>query len=240
MADSAFDEGAPLLHKGVARELGIKIIDGTWPAGEVLRLEDIQDRFGISRTVAREVVRQLEGLRLVASRRRVGILVQPRETWNVLSPTLIDWRLHSTDRANQLRSLIQLRHVVEPAAAAGAAQHASLETRAMLPPLAASMRHLGEAGKLQEFLELDITMHRTLLAASGNELFAAMASFVEVVLTARTELDLMPANPEPEALDAHEEVAMAVWRGDPQAAHAAMSRITGEVQTFFSQMPGPR
>lgn len=233
-----FDDGAPLLHKGVARDLGITIIDGAWAVEEVMTLEQIQHRFGISRTVAREVVRQLEGLGLVASKRRVGVQVQPRELWKVLSPTLIDWRLRSTDRVNQLRSLSQLRQVVEPAAAAGAAVHASVETRALLPPLAAAMRREGEAGRLQEFLELDIRLHRTLLASSGNELFAALGDVVEVVLRGRTELDLMPAQPAPAALEGHEAVAEAVWRGDPVAARDAMAGIISEVQEAFSITDG--
>ncbi|WP_244328274.1 FadR/GntR family transcriptional regulator [Yimella sp. cx-51] len=221
------------MHRGPARDLGIEIIEGRLAADSGMTLDDIQRRFDVSRTVAREVLRELETLHLVVARRRVGIVVQQRAAWNFLHPTLIDWRLRSEDRPRQLHDLTQLRHVVEPAAAAAAADLADVETRAMLPPLAARMRTLGEAGQLEEFMELDITMHRAILASSGNELFTAMADLVEVVLVARTELSLMPQQPKPEALAAHEAVADAIWRGDAGAARDAMVAITTEVLDAF-------
>ena len=134
----------------------------------------------------------------------------------------------------QLRDLTELRHVVEPAAAEAAARLADHATRARLPVLAARMRDLGEAGRLEEFLELDIELHRLILAASGNDLFAAVGDLVEVVLVGRTELSLMPEKPEAEALDAHEAVAQAIARRDPAAAQAAMAAITAEVLGAFA------
>lgn len=223
-----------LLHAAPARELGVAIIEGRMTPGSGLTLESVQQRFGLSRTVAREIVRQLESLGLVVSKRRVGIVVQERSQWHFLHPTLIDWRLRSTDRPRQLRDLTELRHVVEPAAAEAAARLADHATRARLPELAARMRDLGEAGRLEEFLELDIELHRLILAASGNDLFAAVGDLVEVVLVGRTELSLMPEKPEAEALDAHEAVAQAIARRDPAAAQAAMAAITAEVLGAFA------
>lgn len=74
-------------------ELGPAIASGELPEGTVLRAEELEERFGVSRTVVREAVRILEGMRLVASRRRVGITVQPRSDWDVFDPLVIRWRL---------------------------------------------------------------------------------------------------------------------------------------------------
>lgn len=235
MVDAGTGTPEPVrLHEECARTLGIEVIDGEWPVGEARTLEDVQTRFGVSRTVAREVARQLEVMGLVLTRRRHGMLPQPVERWSVLDPKLIDWRLRSTRRADQLRSLTQLRLVVEPEAAEGAARHASVHTRARLLPLAAEMRRTGEAGDLQEFLQHDIEFHRLILRSSGNELFAALSDLVAVVLSGRTDQGLMPAQPQPEALDGHEAVAQAVFRGDPAAARAAMQLILDEVRSAVS------
>ena len=64
----------------------------------------------------------LESMGMVASRRRVGITIQPPEKWNVFDPRVIRWRLDSDDRAAQLVSLSELRRGFEPAAAALAAR----------------------------------------------------------------------------------------------------------------------
>ena len=71
---------------------------------------------GVSRSVAREAIRVLESMGLVASRRRVGITIQPAHKWNVFDPQLIRWRLESGDRAAQLVSFSELRRGFEQAA----------------------------------------------------------------------------------------------------------------------------
>ena len=222
------------LHMACSRELGLEVIDGAWPEGAARTLDEISDRFGISRTVAREASAQLEAVGLVVSRRRRGLVAQPRTTWSYLNPVLIEWRLHSSQRKEQLRSLTQLRLIVEPEAAMGAAQHADIHTRARLLPIAAEMRRTGEAGELAEFLEHDIEFHRIILRASGNELFAALSDLVATVLQGRTELGLMPAQPLQVALSGHEAVAEAIFRGRPEQAHAAMLGVLDEVRTAIA------
>ena len=231
----ATDSGVPVRHHAIARELGIEIVDGVWTTGRSRTLEDIQSRFEVSRTVAREVSRQLESMGLVRTRRRLGLVAQPIDEWSALDPTLIDWRLHSTQREDQIYSLTQLRLAVEPAAAESAARFASIHTRASLLPLAAEMRRTGEAGQLHEFLIHDIEFHATLLKNCGNELFAALSDLVAVVLHGRTELGLMPAQPKEEALAGHEAVAEAVFRGDAAGARAAMEGILQEVHETFRE-----
>jgi DNA-binding FadR family transcriptional regulator len=226
---------SPALHSAVLDALGRSITSGDVAPGTPLTLEAIGAEHAVSRTVAREVMRLLEGLGLVRSRRRVGIVVLPMESWNVLDPRVIRWRLEGPGRDRQLRTLTELRHAVEPLAAAGAARHASPETRDELVDLATRMRVLGEHGDLTEFLALDVRMHELVLRSSGNELFGALAGVVAAVLSGRTHLGLMPASPVPEALDQHEEVARAVAAGDPAAAEAAMAAIVGEVRRALTE-----
>ncbi len=233
-------DASKLLHHRISRELGIEIIDGVWKEGTARTLEDIQSRSNVSRTVAREVSRQLESFGLVRTRRRLGLVAQGMESWNVLDAQLIDLRLHSQNREAQIYSLTQLRLAVEPAAAESAARLASIHTRARLLPLAAEMRRTGEAGLLEEFMAYDIEFHRLLLRSSGNELFSALADIVAVVLQGRTELGLMPAQPKPEALAGHEAVAEAVFKGDSKAARTAMEGILEEVREAFSEAEAAR
>lgn len=220
-----------VLHTTVLDSLGRRITSGDVAAGTPLTLDAIGTEFGVSRTVAREVMRLLEGLGLVRSGRRVGIVVLGMDAWNVLDPRVIRWRLEGPGRDAQLRTLTELRHAVEPLAAAGAARNATQEVRDELVATAARMRMLGEAGDLEEFLALDVRMHELLLRSSGNEMFGALADVVAAVLSGRTHLGLMPASPVPEALDQHEAVAHAVAEGDAERAEAAMAALVGEVRS---------
>ncbi|WP_307849534.1 FadR/GntR family transcriptional regulator [Qaidamihabitans albus] len=222
--------GVEVLHNTVLDTIGQRITAGALPPGHVLTLDRIQDDFGVSRTVARETMRILESMGLVTSRRRVGITVQPRESWNVFDPRVIWWRLSGSGRDAQLRSLTELRIAVEPLAASAAARNASVAQRARVLELATEMRGEGEAGELGGFLELDIAFHTVLLEASGNEMFGALADVVAVVLQGRTQLGLMPHQPVPEALELHEEVARAVAGGRAAHAETAMRELLAEVR----------
>lgn len=213
------------LHGRVLAELGPAIASGEYANGAVLRIEELEQRFGVSRTVVREAVRVLESMRLVSSRRRVGVTVRPKPEWNLYDPLVIRWRLAGPDRADQLRSLTQLRSAVEPVAAAGAATHASAEQCGALTGLVIKLATTAKAKDLETFLRHDIAFHRLVLDASGNEMFARLGDVVAEVLAGRTHHHLMPAQPAAEALRLHAEVAEAVQSGEPERAESAMRDI---------------
>ncbi|MEK2492867.1 FCD domain-containing protein [Kitasatospora purpeofusca] len=219
-------------------ELGPAIASGELPEGTVLRAEELEERFGVSRTVVREAVRILEGMRLVASRRRVGITVQPRSDWDVFDPLVIRWRLAGADRSAQLRSLGSLRLAVEPAAAALAARHATDDERRRLSALAVELTMTARAADLATFLRHDIEFHSTVLQASRNEMFAHLGDTVGAVLTGRTEYHLMPHQPEPYAIRLHREVAEAVCAGDAERAEQAMRTIVEGALTELNHQLG--
>ncbi|KOV16230.1 transcriptional regulator [Streptomyces sp. XY431] len=219
-------------------ELGPAIASGELPEGTVLRAEELEERFGVSRTVVREAVRILEGMRLVASRRRVGITVQPRSDWDVFDPLVIRWRLAGADRSAQLRSLGSLRLAVEPAAAALAARHATDDERRRLSALAVELTMTARAADLATFLRHDIEFHSTVLQASRNEMFAHLGDTVGAVLTGRTEYHLMPHQPEPYAIRLHREVAEAVCAGDSERAEQAMRTIVEGALTELNHQLG--
>ncbi|MEZ0066476.1 DNA-binding FadR family transcriptional regulator [Streptacidiphilus sp. MAP12-20] len=212
-------------------DLGPSIASGELGEGSVLRIEELEARYGVSRTVVRDAVRMLESMRMVAPRRRVGITVRPKSDWDVFNPTVIAWRLAGADRAAQLRSLGSLRVAVEPAAAGLAATHASDDQRRALSALAMEMTMTGRAGDLESFLRHDADFHATILQASGNEMFAHLGDTVEAVLRGRTEHHLMPHHPAEYAVQLHREVAEAVCAGDTAHAERAMrSIVTGALE----------
>lgn len=122
-----------LMQDSVSRTLAIEMLDGVWKAGESLTLEALQSRFGISRTVAREVAKTLESMNAVLVKRRIGLVARPFGEWQALNHQVIEWRLHSTQRERQLSSLTELRLAVEPAAAASAARLAPPRRQGEIP-----------------------------------------------------------------------------------------------------------
>lgn len=223
------------MHYAITEQLAIDIIEGRWKPGQSMTLNDIQERFSISRTVAREVAHTLESTHAVIVKKRVGLIAQDLHEWLSLDTQVIRWKLHSNHRRRQLLTLNELRLAVEPIAAADTAIKASIETRALMPVLAMELRKKAKSGNLDEFHRIDVRFHNEILTNSGNELFSTLSSLVSIVLVSRVEQGLYPEKPRPEALDAHEQVADAIWKGDADLAKEAMTRIVDEVRASTEQ-----
>ncbi|WP_392544940.1 FadR/GntR family transcriptional regulator [Oryzobacter telluris] len=238
--DDAASPAAPSsdLHAGVLDALGAEIVSGTAPEGSVLRIDRLDERFGVSRSVVREAVRVLSSMGLVETRRRVGVLVRPRAGWNVFDPRVIRWRLDGPGREEQLLSLGELRRGFEPVAAGLAAQRATGEQCARMAAAVMAMQVQAKAQDLEAYLEADQVFHATMLEASGNEMLAALASVVGEVLAGRTHHDLMPSRPNPEAIRLHSQVAQAIGAGDVAAATAAMTAIIDEASAAVREASG--
>ncbi|WP_435602400.1 FadR/GntR family transcriptional regulator [Streptomyces sp. bgisy130] len=214
------------LHARVLESLGPAITAGDYPPGTILRTDELEQRFDVSRTVIREAIRVLESMQLVASRRRVGVTVRPTEEWNVYDPRVIGWRLAGRDRPRQLRSLTVLRSAVEPVAAGLAARHATPEQCARLTEEAMGMVATSRGQQLNAYLVHDMAFHRVVLTASGNEMFARLGDVVAAVLTGRTQHRVMFTDPDPAAVTLHVQVAEAVRTGDAARAESLTREIT--------------
>lgn len=214
------------LHGHVLDTLGPAITAGEYPPGSVLRTDELARRFDVSRSVMREAVRVLESMHLVASRRRVGVIVQPASEWNVYDPQVIRWRLAGADRPRQLRSLTVLRSAVEPVAAGLAARHATPEQCSELTERALGMVANSRGHRLEQYLVHDVAFHRVILNASGNEMFARLGDVVAEVLAGRTHHEVMFEDPDPAAVTLHVRVAEAVREGDAARAEKLTREIT--------------
>jgi DNA-binding FadR family transcriptional regulator len=221
--------------------LGLEICNSRIAAGSTFSTESVEQRFQVSRPVVREALRALEALGMILPRRRVGMTVMPMSFWNVQDIQVIRWRLAGAGRVAQLRSLTELRTALEPAAARMAAVRASVSQASELTELAGELFYAGKAGKVDEFLQLDIRFHSMVLELTGNEMFAKYHHLIAEVLLGRTQYNLMPQFPSIEALQFHLDIALAIQAGKPDMAAAAMlaimDRAIDEMGSIWNKYP---
>jgi DNA-binding FadR family transcriptional regulator len=153
----------------VVDELANLIIGGTYGEGDVLPTEPaLCEEFGFSRTVVREGLKLLEERGLVRVEQGRGTTVQPRSSWDLLDPVVLQIALAYDDDMTLLDDLISIRRVLEREMAAAAA---GLLTEAELTELE------GIAGAMEasyddydRFRDFDNAFHAIIMRASGNEI----------------------------------------------------------------------
>jgi DNA-binding FadR family transcriptional regulator len=225
---------APHLHHDALDKSGQDIVNGRFSVGAVLTLADLEQRFMVSRTVAREIMRVLESLGMVRSRRRVGITIRPRNEWNALDPMLVKWRLNSPERAETLLEVAELRAALQPAAASLAARYATPEQRARLVELADRIGALApRADRHGEFVEAVVDFHTLLLRSSANELFATVAGLIR--LTERLDhWHQASARQDSRSIEPYRRIAIGIASGDDDVARRAsleqVARVLAEVR----------
>ncbi|MGH8316602.1 MAG: FadR/GntR family transcriptional regulator [Steroidobacteraceae bacterium] len=212
------------LHGTIARDIGMRIVSGRIAPGRVLNGEiEASERLKVSRTAYREAVRILAAKGLIQSRPKLGTRVSEPHHWHLLDPDVISWIFSGTPDERLLRGLFELRTIVEPAAAALAAQKRSPEQlqslRRALDAMAASTL-AAEEGR-----QADRNFHSILLEASGNPFLASLESGVAAAVAWTTVFKQrkrpLPRDPMPD----HERVYEAVAARDARAAHESMAEL---------------
>lgn len=213
------------IHQALARDLAIKILSGRLKPGNSIGGEVEQsEALGLSRTAYREAMRILTAKGLIESKPKTGTHVTPRAHWNLLDPDILAW-MFSSGRPDErfARDLFELRRVIEPAAAALAAERRSQAQLARMREGVDGMRKFGLA--TERGREADQLFHHAILEATGNEALASLSSSVGAAVTWTTYFKQHNQKNPRNALPDHERVLAAIESGNAKRAHAAMGEL---------------
>jgi GntR family galactonate operon transcriptional repressor len=183
--------------------------------------QEICAEFGVSKTVAREVIGQLVSMRLVAVRHGRRTQRRPSSQWDYLNPVLID-ALAESDLLDLLSELHQVRLLLEPAVAALAAEKTDEARIERMRQLIESMRV--STDDPDAYLDLDVAFHGELVAAADNRILSQLVDSIGDLLRASRRVTNLLPHALLSATEAHGAVLDAVVAGDPEAARAAMTR----------------
>jgi GntR family transcriptional repressor for pyruvate dehydrogenase complex len=183
---------------------------------------EIAAQFQISKPTARETLKRLEGVGLVEIAHGKRTIVNEVSKWDVLSP-LIANAFRAVGRAEPLeKQYWELRRIVEIAAARYAAERATPEQRQQLLQIVADTEaEAAGAADVTRIREFDSSFHDLIGRASGNYVLRRVSVPVYGFLLWLRRLTLDAVDT---VIAQHRQIAVAVARGDADAAGEAMER----------------
>ena len=208
----------------IARDLGVKIVSGMLRPGKVLEGEvEASDQRKVSRSAYREAVRILIAKGLVHSKPKAGTRVNDRSAWHLLDPDVLSWIFQIEPDYALVYSLFELRRMVEPEAAALAAERRSAHHLKVMATALSNMAHYKPVTK--EWRDADEHFHAALLDASGNAFLASMTSSINAAVSWSTIFKQRHEPLKRDPMPDHRKVYLAIEAGNAGAARKAMAQL---------------
>jgi DNA-binding FadR family transcriptional regulator len=195
------------------------ILDGRLQPGQRLPPErSLSEALGVSRPTVREAIRSLQAMHILESRHGAGTFVASLSLDELLRPLQFVLSLAE----GGLDTLFEVRLLLEPGAAALAAERATEEQVAGLRDCAARGRAEGadDAGAM---LRLDIELHERIVRAAGNALLEHLWAATSALGAESRSYTVRLPSVLPRTVDEHHAIVEAIAAGDGPAAQAAMA-----------------
>ncbi|MBN9582890.1 MAG: FadR family transcriptional regulator [Afipia sp.] len=220
--------------QSVLRTLGTEIAQDLIPVGAALPPEhDLEARFKVGRGVIREAIKTLAAKGLVSVRPRHGTHVRPRGEWSLLDREVLSW-LVGEDEPNRalLLAIQEVRSIIEPAAAALAAERATAKDRQRINAALVAMETSRDRDSA---IAADTAFHLAILDATHNPVLQGFRSAIDTILGTVFLVAVGSPGWFDDNLPNHAVAARAIAAGDAEKARAAMQQVLGYTQQQLSK-----
>lgn len=211
------------LHGRLAHELGMQIVAGELAAGSALPTEsELSAHYRVSRTALREAMKVLTAKGLMESRPRVGTRVRPRADWHLVDPDVIAWHCEASPNGDFLCDLFEIQLIVEPNAAALAAERRRDGDLRIIETALDDMSRIAAVGG--DMAEPNLRFHSAIMAAARNPFLGALALLTEPASAVAIRL-IWERDPATLSLAAHRAVFEAITAGRGGMARRTMQSL---------------
>lgn len=146
------DASQPNVHRQVVDQLGRLIVCGSPAPGEALPSEELlAGQLVVSRSALREAMKVLGAKGLIESRQKSGARVRERRFWHQLDADVLGWRFATIPTQAFIAELVEMREIIEPAAAA-----AKKRDREQLAAIGAAYQAMADAGDRGGWAKADV------------------------------------------------------------------------------------
>ena len=226
---------SPSLPVQVAKELGRRIVAGTYTPGTLIDDENkLAERFKVSRVVVRDAVKILVGKGLLDVRRGIGTKVKARNHWALLDDDVLAWHLSAPLNPEFLTQLMEFRLAFEPKAASLAAMNATDED---IQAIAAALEEMASStNDVDRFVVADAHYHGAILRASHNELFISMECVIFSSLLVSIRVTNQNDAVNKSSIPFHQEVFDAIKDRNGELAQSLTETLLSDAKARLTQL----
>lgn len=209
-------------------EIKAKIAVGDLRPGQRLPTErDLAADLGLSRSSMREAIRALTVMGVLEARHGAGVYVTQLKPGDLLETFGV---VAEMSRGDTLLHLVQVRKILEPAAAAAAAARID---EAGLAGLRAEMTAMERGTTAEEIIGHDLEFHRIITDAAANPVLSAILSGLNTrTFRARVWRGYQEEGVFPRTFREHDEIYRALVERDPDGARVATAAHIGAVEEW--------
>jgi DNA-binding FadR family transcriptional regulator len=219
------------VHHSIAQEIGSRIVRGDFPEGANLPNEaQWGEYFGVSRSAVREAIKILMAKGLLNSRPKVGTWVESRDRWNLLDRDVLSWYAGAPDAMGFLRTVQEFRYIIEPEAAALAAER---RTEAEMAEITRALNGMGNAPTLSDRTRSDTQFHLAILKATHNELLIPLGTLIESALNNLFVYVTREAKSLRYAQELHAAIEEQIRLQDPEGARRAVRNLLADTDAMI-------
>ena len=211
------------------------ILAGKLKPGDVLPPEkELTEQFGVSKQTLRESLRALEHMGLIDVRKGIGGGAHIVEVDIEVTKQSLANFLYFKDLT--IENLSELRKLIEPHAAAKAAEAISKEDLRILNELNELARESLDKKVMQEMSINEINFHRVIAQATNNPILVLILDFVEDLLEDFKKVLKPDLAFSKSVLDAHDRIYEAICDKNQEKASAEMYRHVHEVEEHLAKL----
>ncbi len=186
-----------------------------------MTVDQIASEFGVSRTIAREAVGQLQALGLLKGRKRVGLVIQRPDVRDIMENWLPLYSRSLGDKS--IQSLAELRYVLELGAIGLAVVNTTKEQANRLKEIAARFEEVTTVfGQTDEADAAEYEFHNLLLEMTGNPLISGMHSVLADYFRTAAAQNPHWRTVAPDAVWEHKAIAKAIAGRDVELARSLL------------------
>jgi GntR family transcriptional repressor for pyruvate dehydrogenase complex len=213
--------------ENLTRDLTTRIVSGEYSPGERLPTEtQLQEKWGVSRSVVREAMKVLASQGLVRIEQGRGTFVSDSDSTPLTTQITLALRrpragsTPAMEGVGEWAALLDVRRVLEVAVAERAAQQAGEDDFAAMQSAIEEMR--ARPAQPAGYVDADLAFHRALAFATGNPLWGALLDALNDLLRRYREASFRGLDSALLAARQHQEILDAVQNHDAAAATEAM------------------